>query len=172
MRKASHRLAALGILVLALCVAPPARAVESNGALKPGDVLDQSNWQKAEGLLLPEVLEHYKAGEFVNPIAEWPEGLQHYAQDFLKGTEENAGRFKLDEQGTILDNTSGRQPDYIMGLPFPQIDPADPQAAVKILWNYYYQWWDNGNALGNTAVEWVNATGLDRRSIQSVRFLY
>jgi len=29
--------------------------------------------------------------------------------------------------------------DYIAGLPFPQIDPADPDAAMKIMWNHEYR---------------------------------
>jgi hypothetical protein len=29
--------------------------------------------------------------------------------------------------------------DYIAGLPFPRIDPADPDAAIKIMWNHEYR---------------------------------
>ena len=37
-------------------------------------VLNQSNWQLAENLLPPEILEHYKTGGYANPIVEWPLG--------------------------------------------------------------------------------------------------
>lgn len=165
------RLAALGVLVLALFAASAARA-QQDGALKPGDVLDQSNWQKGEGLLPPELLEHYKKGEFVNPVVEWQDGRPWGGQDFRKGSEENRGRLTLDEQGAVVEKATGRQPSYVIGFPFPDIDPKDPQAAIKILWNYYYQWWYNGNVLNRTSVEWVGTGGFERKSIQDVRFLY
>ncbi len=142
------------------------------GPLRPGDVLNLSNWQKAEGLLPPEVLEHYKNGEFANPIIDWPDGIQHWGADFLKGTEENRGKLAVDERGTIIDKATGRQPPYIIGFPFPDIDPADSQAAVKILWNYFYQWWYNGNTEVLTLLQWIGPTGLDRSSTQEVRYLY
>ena len=34
-------------------------------------VLNQETWQQAEGLLPPEILKHYKNGEYSNPIVEW-----------------------------------------------------------------------------------------------------
>lgn len=134
--------------------------------------LDRESWRTAEGLLPPEILEHYKAGEFANPIVEWREGYRHGGDDFRDGTRANAGRFVLDVKGTIVERATGRQPDYVIGLPFPEVDREDPQAALKILWNYYYQWWYNGNSNSLTELQWVNPDGIDREMIQEVRYLY
>src|SRR5436309_3213761 len=59
-------LVASGVLADAPGGAPP-----SDG-LKPGDVLDQRNWQRAEGLLPPEILKHfyYRTYYFGNLRAE------------------------------------------------------------------------------------------------------
>ena len=61
--------------------APPAdqemlakQAKESG--LKPGDVLGKDNWETAKDLLPPEILRHYKSGEYVNKIAAWPVGIE------------------------------------------------------------------------------------------------
>lgn len=162
----------VGTLLTGVTLLAALAAAQEAEPLRPGEVLDQSNWQKAEGLLPPEILEHYKKGEFANPIIDWPDGIQRWGADFRKGTEENRGRLTVDEDGTIIDKASGRPPAYIIGFPFPDIDPADPQAAVKILWNYYYQWWYNGNTQSRTVVQWIGAAGLDRTSTQEVRYLY
>ncbi|MGH7786929.1 MAG: DUF1329 domain-containing protein, partial [Candidatus Binatia bacterium] len=140
--------------------------------LKPGMVLDQSNWQLAESLLPPEILEHYKTGGYANPIVDWPSGTFNWPPDFKASTEKNAGQFKLSDQGSIVLNNSGEQPPYILGFPFPIIDKADPQAANKILWNFFYLTWYYGNLHAQSQVNWISPTTLERRSDQDVRFTY
>ena len=39
-------------------------------SLTTGDVLNRENWQLAEGLLPPEMLKHYRDGDFENRILE------------------------------------------------------------------------------------------------------
>jgi hypothetical protein len=163
------------IALACLCVTLGSSGVggaQPDGTLQPGDVLDQSNWQKAEGLLPPEILAHYKNGEYANPVVAWPDGLQRWSEDFVKGTEANRGKLTLDEHGTIIDKATGRAPRYLIGFPFPEVDGQDSQAATKILWNYFYQWWHNGNTRATSAVDWVGPARLERRTVQDVRFLY
>ncbi|MGH3053917.1 MAG: outer membrane lipoprotein-sorting protein, partial [Gaiellaceae bacterium] len=53
---------------------------------------------------------------------------------------------------------------YIMGFPFPIIDPADPKAGTKILWNYFYRTWYTGSLRAETQLNWVAPKSLDRRA--------
>jgi len=160
----------LGLAVaVALGAGLTARAADE---LKPGDTLDQTTWQKAEGLLPPEILEHYKKNEYVNRIADWPASKYTWPPDFHAGTDANEGKFKLGERGDILEKESGKQPPYILGRPFPTIDPSDPGAGVKIVWNYFYQFWYFGNLHAESQVNWISPSGLERRTDQDVRFLY
>ncbi len=145
---------------------------QQDGSLRPGDVLDGSNWQKAEGLLPPGVFELYKSGDWANPVIEYPKGHRLGGQDFLEGTETNRGKFGVSDVGTLVDKATGKLPPYIIGFPFPDIDPADPQAAVKVIWNYCYQWWNNGNTEALINLDWVGTSGLDHHAVQEVRFLY
>jgi hypothetical protein len=167
MQRIWARLAGL-LAVVAMIAAVGAGADE----LKPGMVLDQSNWQLAEGLLPPEILEHYKEGGYANPIVDFPIGAYVWAPDFKASTEKNAGQFKISEQGSVVFNSTGEQPPYILGYPFPVIDPADPQAGVKILWNFFYLTWYYGNLHAESQVNWVNPTGMERRTDQDVNFMY
>ena len=164
------------LLLVALLVSSVAVAAdevtEADSGLPPGSVLSQSNWQRAEGLLPPEVLQHYERGEFQNEIAEWPLGLYKWQPDFLTATEKNRGRFKLNEYGTIIDAKTGEQPSSIYGFPFPDIDPSDPEVGVKILWNSYYGYWYQGNSRNEVRLVWLNPDGIDREAGQDVYFLY
>ena len=70
--------------VLALVSALPlwAQNATATDGLKPGDVLNETNWQKAEGLLPPEILKHYQSGEYANPIVDWPREKYEWPPDF------------------------------------------------------------------------------------------
>jgi len=141
-------------------------------ALQPGDILNQDNWQEAQGLLPPEILVHYQKGEYANPIVAWPEGLMRWDEEFRKATEANVGRFTVNERGTIIDKKTGKQPAFIYGFPFPHIDPQDPHAAVKILWNHYYGFWSQGNNRTVTMLNFINRRRLQREISEDVYFLY
>lgn len=152
--------------------APAAAATAAAPALAPGTVIDTSNWQAVERFLPPEVAKHYREGEFRNRIVAWPEGKFRWEAAFDEATRANRGRFVIDEAGTIIDKQSGKQPDYVYGFPFPDIDPADPKAGTKVMWNAYYGYWYLGNSHNDVRLAWVNPTGIDREAGQEVYFLY
>ena len=161
----------------AACAQEPAAAGDSAksaaaGQLKAGDVLGPNNWQLAEGLLPPEILKHYKNGEYVNKISDWPIGIFKWEKEFLEATEKNSGQLDVDARGTIVEKGSGKQPPFIVGYPFPVIDPSDPKVAIKIFWNYIYNLWVNGSIHAQVQLNWVNPTGLDRRTTQDVNFMF
>src|SRR5262245_62380935 len=95
--------------------------VAARADVKPGETLDKSNWQKAEGLLPEEILKHYREGEYVNPIGEWPADKYNWPPDLLAGTKANEGKFTIGPEGGIIDKSTGKQPPFIIGHPFPPI---------------------------------------------------
>jgi Protein of unknown function (DUF1329) len=142
------------------------------GGLEPGATLDQGNWQQAEGLLPPEILKHYREGEYQNPVDVWPADKYNWPPDFKAATETNEGKFKIGPQGEILSVETGVQPPFILGYPFPKVDPNDPQAGVKIVWNQFYRFFYYGNSYNESQVNWVSPTGMERRTDQIVSFSY
>jgi hypothetical protein len=140
--------------------------------LKKGDTLGPDTWQRAEGLLPPEILAHYKAGEYVNPIAEWPVDVFTWPTDFAAGSKANAGKFDLGDKGHIVEKGTETQPQYLIGHPFPTIDAGDPGAGAKILWNHLYRTWYFGNLRAESQVNWVKPQGLERRMDAVVLFSY
>jgi hypothetical protein len=168
----------LSVIVAAVLVGPALGAEDGvpppsgSDGLKAGDMLDQSNWQKAEGLLPPEILDHYRKGEYANRIVDWPEDVYRWPPDFLEATKANEGRFDVGESGEIIDKKTGEQPPYVLGFPFPKIDPKDPQAGIKVVWNFFYRTWYFGAASNESQLNWVNAKGLERRTDVTANFMY
>jgi hypothetical protein len=159
---------------LTVALTRPLWAAESGAAadLKPGDVLNQTNWQKAEGLLPPEILKHYQTGEYVNPIADWPDGKYIFPPDFRAASEKNAGQLDLSATGTVIEKGSGKQPQFILGYPFPIIDPNDPKAGAKVVWNYFYRTWYFGTLHAESQLNWIGPRALDRRADIDSNFEY
>jgi hypothetical protein len=170
MMKLRTTLAAVGAVML-LVGGAPAEETAKRG-LAPGDVLGKDNWQLAEGLLPPEILEHYREGGYVNPIVEWPADVFTWPPDFHDGSKSNEGRFDIGEHGEIIEKATGKQPEYLIGFPFPSIDPQDPRAADKILWNFFYRTWYWGNSRNPSQLNWVKPSGLERRVDVDVSFRY
>ena len=157
---------------LLLVRTPSSAADAAAAAIQPGMTLSTQNWQLAEGLLPPEVLAHYKKGEYENRILAWPNGQMRWEEEFERSTEANAGKYALSPAGSIIEAASGAAPSYIYGFPFPHVEASDPQAAVKILWNSYYGYWYLGNSHNEVRLIWVNPDRIDREAGQDVHFLY
>ncbi len=141
--------------------------------LGPGMILEQSSVHLAADLLPPEIVKHYQANEFRNEVAEWPLGRGTLGSEFAALSEQNAQTLTVDEIGTIVDKTTGKQPAYISGTPFPKVDPSDPQGGVKVIWNYFYTaaWWA-GSSRAQAELLWLSAKGVDRQASQEVVFKY
>jgi hypothetical protein len=155
----------------------PGRFAPAGTAVAPGlaigDTLDQRNAQAAKDLLPPEVLSHFEKNEYQNPIVDWPEGIIHWDQSFEAATKENAaGKFAINDKGGIVDAATGTLPEYVYGIPFPNVSPDDPRAALKALWNNFHVYWNTGSYNFNALIVWVAPSGVDRISLQDVYFQY
>ena len=171
-------------LVIAVGLSAPVAAAEPSAnaemerkrseevGLEPGMTLDASTAHLAKGMLPDEILAYYEKGEWKNRIAAWPVGIMKYEKEFLDGVEQNRGNLDLDEQGGIIDKRTGEQPPYIIGFPFPDIDPANPKAGAKVYWNFLYQNYNVGNSRNVVDLTWVSPDGVDRVSGQEVYFFY
>jgi len=165
------RISVVLAIVAATISSPPSACLAEEG-LKPGDVLSQENAAQAEALLPPEILRHYKDGKYKNKIVEWPSGAFRWETAFQEATLDNKGKYEVNDKGTIVDKATGEQPTYVYGFPFPDVDPNDPKAGAKILWNAYYGYWYLGNSRNAVRLVWVNPDGIDREAGQEVYFMY
>jgi hypothetical protein len=131
--------------------------------VNPGEVLDKTNWQKAQGILPDQVLNWVKKGDFIIHVEE----LSYNPADFflpfyLESRETNIGKYELSAQNEIIETKTGRSPEMILGIPFPKIDPNDPKAAVKIMYNKCYAELAMGSRRFSLNIAWIGRGGFER----------
>src|SRR5213078_4593723 len=88
------------------------------------------------------------------------------------GSKQNVGRYTIGSKGDILDKATGERPPFIMGFPFPKIDPADPNAAVKAVWNFFYRTYYFGPLRAESQLNMMSPSSLERRLDVVVDFMY
>lgn len=106
-----------------------------------GDTLriDQANVGEHAALLPEPVRARVAAGQYVLQVApvDGARFRANYSDRFWQASAANRGRFGIDAAtGGLTDVATGAIPSRFFGLPFPEIDPADPQAGAKIIHNY------------------------------------
>ncbi len=130
----------------------------------PGDVIDKSNWQKAEGLLPAPVLDWVKRGEFILNIGkldvEDPTRIR--SEYVLKAFETNRGKYAIDEAGGVVDKATGELATFMVGYPFTVLDPKDPLVVQKLMYNHQYGQHVNGFFKFRFQLIWVSDTGFER----------
>ena len=137
----------------------------------PGTMLDAEHAAAAAALLPPEVLAHYQAGEYRNPIAAWPAGAA-FEPAYVAAWQKNAARLDVDAKGTIIEKEGGKAARGVWGLPF-HIAPTDAAAGVKAMWNAYYALWRVGSTHDVLALDWVSKKSLERQAaLESVTLYY
>lgn len=130
-----------------LCTALVAGALCFVGAglatadVKPGDVITKDNMAQAGDLLIPAMQWFVKQGMKITVI---PYKKVELPKLYKEATEKYAGQVKLSADGKEIFN-------YVAGLPFPNIDPNDPMAASKIMWNQEQK----PSYVDNTGCEWI-----------------
>jgi len=127
----------------------------------PGEKITKENWQKVKDLLPMSVLEWVKKGDLIMQTGK-VEYVWKGGEKFQKASDGNRGRYEVDKNGGFVDK-SGKIPDFIYGLPFPEPDCSDPGAGAKVMWNYHYNTFQVSNFYRNFGVAWVARRGFERR---------
>jgi hypothetical protein len=114
------------LFLLSICPRLPATGVAD---VAPGDVITKANAEGAASYLPPSVVNMLGYGMRIE-VGEtrscpWP-------ARFRQATEQYAAQVRLAADKLALEN-------YVAGLPFPTIDPNDPDAAWKIMWNHEHK---------------------------------
>ena len=122
--------AALGLLI-AGCVAlfPVSLCHSVEPDLKPGDTIGPDNWARVKGMVGENLLNRIKGGysfQIKNNRTIGP------PREYVAATAKYAGQVKLGPKGELL--------NYTAGQPFPDVDSSDPQAGLKMAWNFYWRW--------------------------------
>jgi hypothetical protein len=138
-------------------------AVGVKAELKPGDVLDKSNWQEAKGLMPDAILKRFAGGQHISKIVELPPEALRFGKKFLERTEANQQLYDVDDRGVWIEKSTGTWPHYHPGgLPFAHIDPNDPKAPYKIIYNFLNSSGPVDDVDLFLNMYWVDEKGLNR----------
>lgn len=114
-----------GVLVLAVLVTPAAGRAD----VAPGDVITTANAEKVKDLVSPGMywcVQHGWPMKITEPKSiPWP-------PLYKQATEKYSGQVKLAEDRLTMKG-------YVAGMPFPNVDAADKDAAIKIMHNFNYR---------------------------------
>jgi len=97
----------------------------SSAQVSPGDVIDKSNLAKIKDISSPGLQAAVENGSELNIVAykQIPVSPAYKA-----ATEKYSAQSTLDDKNDLK--------NWVAGQPFPKIDPSDPKAAVKVMWNF------------------------------------
>src|SRR5213593_3255943 len=97
----------LALNLLAAAVLPLWAAAE----IGPGIVLDQRTADDAENLLPPEIYNHYKKGEYTNPIVDFPDSKFQWDDGYQEASQWNREHLTLDANQQPVDKATGKRPE-------------------------------------------------------------
>ncbi len=118
----------LGCTALVLIASGPLAALAS-ADVTPGTVINKANADRVKDLVSPGVMWCLQHG-MVMKIT--PYQKIEWNPPYKAATEKYAGQVKLAADGRSIEG-------HVAGLPFPTIDPNDPNVALKIMFNYDYK---------------------------------
>jgi hypothetical protein len=145
------------ILLTLLAISSHCSASEVD--LKPGDAIGPENWEKVKGMVGENLLNRIKQG-YSFKIKESKNFKP--PKEYAEATEKYSGRVRLGGNGEII--------NYVAGLPFPNFDPTDPQAGLKLAWNFYWRWLGDdmreggGTKTGKIIRDAIEKDGSERRA--------
>lgn len=118
-------------------------SADSKATIPVGTKITLQNWQQYRQFLPPEVQWALEKKVPWPPVpSDWeveigPDVQVRTPTPYQEATEQHSGQVRLVKASTggwALEN-------YLAGVPFPKIDPADHQAGIKILYNNYYKYY-------------------------------
>lgn len=130
--------------------------------LKPGDTLGKDNCQAAKGMVPDQILDKFCNGQYTADIVEIDDTAFQYSAKFKAGSEANAGKYYVTDQGYMYETATKTWPHFWYGFPFPNVDENDPQAGYKVMYNHQVARFQVDDVYWFLAVKWIRPNGFDR----------
>jgi hypothetical protein len=138
-----------------------AKRLEQAG-LKPGQTIDAASWEKVKTLIPEQMVEWVKKGDMLIKIGELKYDCDT-DDEWKAASSKNEGKYDLDEGLELRDKSTGKNPLYIYGEPFPNIDwKKDPNAGIKMMHNLVVARHRPGSMQQSFSITWVNRQGAER----------
>lgn len=157
-----------GLLIsLALFLLLVAEAIPAEVELQPGETIGPQNWERVKDMVGVNFLARIKQGytfQIKAPTRYQP------PREYVEATKKYSPGVRLGPNGELI--------NHVAGLPFPDIDPRDPQAGQKVAWNFYWRWQGDdykgggGTETGRMITYAIEKDGSERRADAYSYFLF
>lgn len=135
--------------------------------VQPGQVVNKDNVQSIQGLV-PEFLYNLvKDGKMEMKIGQLGFNKKEFVLPSVKDNlQANKGKYGLSPQNDLIEVASGKKYPKVVGLPFPDLDPSDPQWGFKAMYNWRMLDQSTGNCLTMNSLLDVDSGKVTRECIQ------
>ena len=126
---------------------------------KPGDILNQENWQQAKSLLPEGMLPRFQDGSYQAKIMT---SRNHaWGSKFKSATETNAGKFDVDADGArSWPRTTKIVPPFLYGSHFRRSIPRILKPQPKVIYNFTYTLMQADDMDRSSSLYWVTPTSV------------
>jgi hypothetical protein len=101
--------------------------------------VNKDNWQVLKGIMPESALKWVQTGEMVVKYGKLDYDPGKVQPSWvLESLKENVGKYKLTAKKAIVEDSTGKSPKFIKGVPFPGVKITDPDGAEKVMWNTLY----------------------------------
>lgn len=124
-------------------------------------VIDASNVATVAELLPDSIRGWVERGDFTLRVGEL-EYEPRWDDDFMKASAANRGLYRLDDELNLRAADGGELATHVHGFPFAELDPADPEAGAKAMWNRWLTVHKRSQVLLPLSIHVVDRGGLVR----------
>ena len=114
-----------GAILAILLMSWAACSVAAPATLEPGELITQTNSEKADGLVSQGVMWAVRNGMDLRIV---PYQRIALPAEYQKATEKYSHQVRVGDRGELL--------DWVAGRPFPSVDVNDPEAPRKVMYNF------------------------------------
>lgn len=128
-----------------------------------GKAYDKTNWEEIRDMVPPSVLEWVKKGAWILQTKK-PNFADELSLDpkYLELSKSNEGKYDINPEGLLVSKKTG-DPEFLVGNPFPTIDPGDPKIAEKVMENYKFTLhFRMEGSQSSGMIRWIGTNGLER----------
>ncbi len=125
------------------------------------NAIDKKNCAQYKDFFVPAMYRAVERGDYVITPGKINFSYKHDDM-FLAASAKNKGKFDVNANGDLIDKSTGKYPDNIYGMPFPNIDLKDPKVADKIIYNFDFQRYRFMASRDNIRVRWMDKRGEER----------
>jgi len=123
--------------------------------------IDKSNCAQYKDIIIPAMYRAIERGDYILTPGKINFQFKH-DDKFIAASAKNEGKFTITGKGDLIEKSTGKYPEHLYGMPFPNVDLKDPKVAEKIIFNFDFQRYRFMASKDKIRVRWFDKSGEER----------